>query len=271
MSPNRPDGPADASVGPANPARMYDYFLGGAANFANDRALAEQVLAVEPDAARIARANRAFLGRAVRFLVGEGIDQFLDLGSGVPTADNVHQVAHRANPGARVVYVDHEPVAAAYAAELVADEPLVATVEADLVDTTTVLARAAELLDLDRPVAVLCVAALHFVPDAVDPAAVVARYRDALAPGSHLVLSHGTEDGRPGVADRGSALYTRSTQPLVLRSRADVTVLLDGFTVLPPGIVFTPEWRTDGAAPTGPFADSPAGAGMYAAVGRLDA
>ncbi|WP_018332540.1 SAM-dependent methyltransferase [Actinomycetospora chiangmaiensis] len=265
-------GPADAAgqdVGPANAARMYDYYLGGSANFAVDRALADRAIAVRPALPAIARANRAFLNRVVAHLVGCGVDQFLDLGSGIPTVGNVHEVAARSTPDARVVYVDREPVAVAYAQELLRGHDRATVVHADLRDSDRVCRDAAELLDFSRPVALLAVAALHFLPDADDPAGVLARYRGALTPGSYLALSHGTGDHQPVGAGIGTALYQQSTSPITLRTHAEVTALFDGFQVLDPGVVFTSAWRPDLPGPHDRLAARPEQAGFYAGLARL--
>ena len=190
-------GVVDEGIGLANSARMYDYLLGGAQNFAVDREAVHAALARFPHLARSAQANRAFLRRVVRYCLTElGITQFLDLGSGVPTVGNVHEVAHALDPTARLVYVDHEPVAVAVARRLLADTHTVAVLQADLTDPATVLASAevADTLDLTAPVAVLVLSVLRFVPDTANPAGAIATYLDALAPGSALALSHISDD-----------------------------------------------------------------------------
>ena len=228
-------------------ARMYDYFLGGSHNFAADRELAEQALKVFPDAPYVVRANRAFLRRAVNLLCSLGIDQFLDLGSGIPTVGNVHEVAHAANPAARIVYVDSDPVAAAHSTALLDGHPLVRVLHADLREPQAVLGDAVVTshLDLSRPVAVLLVSVLPFIPDADDPAAIVAAYREATAPGSYLAISHGTNDYQPEAVGQVEGVYTRTTQPGVFRSRAEILALLPGYELLPPGLVDAIRWRPD--------------------------
>lgn len=232
-------------------ARMYDYFLGGSHNFAADREAAKAVEKVYPGMAGAARANRNFLRRAVHYLSGQGVDQFLDLGSGIPTAGNVHEIAQHTNPGARVAYVDVEPVVVAHSIALLADDPTATAVQADLREPRAVLdhPEVRALLDFDRPVAVLLSAALHFVPDRDHPHTVVAEYRDAVPSGSYLAISHGSLDGvsQAGVTsgERVQALYQRTDAQLVLRSRADVTCFFDGMDVVDPGVVLLPEWRPD--------------------------
>lgn len=248
----------------ANAARIYDYLLGGAHNFAVDRELAEQIRAANPDLPRQARANRAFLRRVVQWCTAQGIDQFLDLGSGVPTVGNVHEIAQRENPGARVAYVDFEPVAAQHSREITADLPAVSVTQADLRFPHEVLGAptVSDLLDLSRPVAVLAVAVLHFVQD--DVPAILAAYRDALAPGSVLAVNHVSADqDDPELAARLRAAaeqYRTSATPGTVRTRAEITAFLDGFEIVPPGLVDLVRWP----APTD---DEPIG--VYAAVGRL--
>ncbi len=253
---------------------MYDYFLGGSHNFAADRELAEQALSVFPDAPYVVRANRAFLRRAVTMLCGLGIDQFLDLGSGIPTVGNVHEVAHASNPAARIVYVDSDPVAAAHSAALLADEPLVQVLRADLRDPELVLREAAAngRLDLSRPVAVLLVSVLPFIPDADDPAGVVTVYRDGTVSGSYLAISHGTNDYQPEAVSEVEGLYTRTTQPGVFRSRAQILDLMPGYELVPPGLVDAILWRPE--APEGaddrpdPLGGDVTRYSLLAAVGR---
>ena len=228
-------------------ARMYDFFLGGSHNFAADRELAEQALRVFPDAPHVVRANRAFLRRAVALLCELGVDQFLDLGSGIPTVGNVHEVAHALNPAARIVYVDADPVAATHSEAILRDEALVRVLHADLRDPQPVLRGAAAdgHLDFSRPVAVLLVSVLPFIPDGDDPAAIVAAYRDATVPGSYLAVSHGTNDYQPETADEIEGVYTRTSQPGVFRSREQILAMMPGYELLPPGLTDAIRWRPD--------------------------
>jgi len=249
----------------ANAARIYDYFLGGAHNFASDRAQAAKIVAANPDMPRVCRLNRDFLGRAVRWCLAQGVDQFLDLGSGVPTVGNVHEIALRAQPGARVAYVDFEPVAVHHARELTAAFDGVTVTQADLRQPEVVLGDpgVAGLLDFDRPIAILAVAVLHFIDD--DLPAIFGRYRDALCPGSVLALNHGSADhDDPVLAESVRATergYRGSATPVVLRDRAQIRALLDGFELVPPGLVDPVHWPVPdpGAEPIG----------SYAAVGRI--
>jgi len=258
------------SVEQPSVARMYDYFLGGAHNFAVDRTAAQAAMRMYPAVAATARANRSFLGRAVRYLVGAGIDQFLDLGSGIPTVGNVHEIAQRVNPDCRVVYVDREPVAVAHSTRILADNPRAVAIETDLRQPEAVLDHPAlrELLDLSRPVAVLTVAVLHFVPDSDDPAGILATYRDAVASGSHLVISHGTAEGLPQTAvDAGEnvrKIYSTTTNPLTPRTHQQVVDLFAGFELVKPGVVRGMNWRPDPGKPEQPDP----WVSFYAGVGR---
>jgi SAM-dependent methyltransferase len=244
----------------ANVARVYDFLLGGSHNFEADRELARRMTAAAPEAPRVARANRAFLRRAVRELGRAGIRQFLDIGAGIPTVGNTHDVAV---PGSKVVYVDMDPVAVAHAQVLLADAPNTTAIQGDLrePDLLLAMAEATRLLDLDEPVAVLMLAVLPFVKDEERPAEAIAHLRDAVVPGSHLVISHGASD--TVTPDELQDLYAkRATSTMSLRTKAEVTAFLDGWEVLPPGVVWLPEWRPeDGAADL-------TEARMYGAMGR---
>ncbi|WP_433218657.1 SAM-dependent methyltransferase [Dactylosporangium sp. CS-047395] len=249
------------SVDPNRPsvARMYDHYLGGRHNFAVDRAVAERAVAMVPAIPRIARANRAFLHRAVRFAVERGVRQFLDIGSGIPTEGNVHEVARALDPQARVVYVDIDPTAVVHARQILDGDPHTAVVQADLHEAGAILGdpQVKALLDFARPICLLLVAMLHFVPDTPELRAALRAYHDALAPGSLLAASHATGDVGE-LAD----LYTRTGTPMVLRDRDELAALLDGWDLVPPGLVFSAEWRPD----TPP--DDPASYATLAAVGE---
>jgi hypothetical protein len=234
-----------------SPARMYDYFLGGSHNFAVDRRAAEAARRAYPRIAAGMRANRSFLRRVVRHLVASGIDQFLDLGSGIPTVGNVHEIAQRANPDARVVYVDNEAIAVAHSRSILEGNDRAIAIQADLRDPEAVLGnpQVRDLLDFTRPVAVLLVAVLHFVPDSDDPAGIVAAYRDAIPQGSYVAISHGSTEGLPVAASSGvggvTAVYDRSTNPITLRSREEIAALFAGLDVVEPGVVHVLRWRPD--------------------------
>ena len=259
--------PDDIDIERPAPARMYDYYLGGSHNFAADRALAEQAMGVWPDSPHIARANRAFLRRAVAHAVARGVDQFLDLGSGIPTSGNVHEVAAVLDPAARTVYVDNDPVAVAHSRTILASTPSAVVVHADLRDTDTVLAEARRSLDLTRPVAVLMFAVLHFVADEDGPADVVGAYRSATVPGSLLALTHATNDYQPERIEKMEQVYRGATAGLTGRSHERIMELLAGYDVIPPGLVSMIEWRPDPDAGPDPLGGDVRRYSAYAAVG----
>ena len=241
--------PSTVDVTRPSVARMYDYYLGGSHNFEADRAAAKQVEQIFPGIAHSAGANRSFLRRAVRHLVAQGVDQFLDLGSGIPTVGNVHEIAQQDNPDARVVYVDFEPVAVAHANALLADNPHAIALQADLRTPSKVLKGALEVLDPDRPVAVLIIAALHFVPDSDDPYGAAAEYMAAFPSGSYLAITHATHDNltpqEREEAKQVMAVYRNTDNAISVRSHAEVVRFFDGMDVLEPGVVPVNEWRPD--------------------------
>jgi SAM-dependent methyltransferase len=241
-----PAGPPEAD-GP-NIARVHDYLLGGSHNFDADKVAAAEVLARWPEARRTMVANRAFLGRAVRYLAAEaGIRQFLDVGSGIPTMDNVHAIAQQAAPDARVVYADIDEVAVLHSRAILAGNDQAVAIQADLRHPQAILNDPGlrGLLDLSRPAALLLVAILHFLPDGDDPAALVAGLRDALAPGSFVVISHGTTDGQPAHVAEGMEHYAQTTADFRSRSHAEVLRFFDGLELIEPGLVLVPRWRPD--------------------------
>ena len=261
--------PAHVDIETPSAARMYDYYLGGSHNFAADRELAEEYMRVLPDMPQIARAQRHVLHRAVRHLAAAGVDQFLDLGSGIPTAGNVHEVAAAANPDARVVYVDSDPVAFAHSASLLSGAARAAIIQADLRHPGAILdhPELAGLLDLSRPVAVLMIAVLHFVADEDDPARIVAEYRDATAPGSYLAITHATSDYQPQLARRAEAVYTRASHQIHYRSRQQIADMLTGYELLEPGLVDMIHWRPDPGGAPDPLGGDVTRYSGYAAVG----
>ena len=271
MTQHRPAwAPDEIEIERPSAARMYDFYLGGSHNFAADRQLAARTIEAWPDVANLCQANRAFLSRSVTHLASLGIDQYLDLGSGIPTAGNVHEVVHAINPRARVVYVDADPVAIAHSAAILEGVPGATSLYADLRNPATVLAssQVTEFLDLTRPVALLMFASLPFVPDQDDPAAIVASYRDATAPGSYLALSHGTSDYRPEAVRRVEDVYTQASHAMRLRSRADISAMMDGYELLEPGLVDVIHWRPDPQSAADPLGGDVARYSILAAVGR---
>jgi SAM-dependent methyltransferase len=258
--------PLDIDTDRPTAARIYDYLLGGSHNFAADRAVADQLIASIPEAPAMARANRDFLRRAVTYCVESGVKQFLDVGSGIPTLGNVHQVAQEIDPSSRVAYVDIDPIAVEHSRILLADNANAIAIQDDLRNPKlTANPQLGELFDFDQPVALLLVAVLHFVPEADHPQAVIARLSRRLAPGSLLVLSHGTEDGWAEDAERRYDLYERTATPAMSRTRAEVEALFAGFEMVEPGVVWAPEWHPDGMVES---ADRPSSTSVYVGVGR---
>ena len=243
----------DTSI--AHPARMYDYFLGGKDNFPADREAAERVIAAGIDTRAFARANRAFLGRAVSFLAEQGISQFLDIGTGIPAAGNTHEVAQRTDPAARVVYVDNDPIVLTHARALMAGHGQGATtvIQADLRDPAAILAhpQVQAAIDFDRPVGLVLVAVLHFVRDDEDPDGATKLLRDALPAGSCLVLSHGADGSTPSAprnerAEAITDLYRqRASSALTLRSKDRIAEFFGDFELVEPGLVSVSHWRPE--------------------------
>jgi hypothetical protein len=268
---------------PATAARIYDYFLGGTHNFPADREAAQAIAKMFPPISDLARANRAFLRRAVRFAAEAGVRQFLDIGSGIPTVGNVHDVAQSVIPDARVVYVDMDPVAVSESLDILENNPWATAIKGDLREPQHILThpQVGRLIDFNEPVALLLLAVLHFVPEDDVAVGAVDRLVAALAPGSYLVVSHASADGGvdPGNVDTAQDLYKRQTAtPFHLRSHDQVTAFFTRFELVEPGVVWLPQWRADltstGAgegelAQPDPFADDPAQSAGLAAVGRL--
>jgi hypothetical protein len=245
-------------------ARMYDYALGGSHNFAADREAAERVLQANPDGRFGMYANRAFLRRAVQFLVQSGVTQFLDIGSGIPTVGNVHEIAQTANPQSKVVYVDIDPVAVIHSQQLLAGNPRATAIQADIRQPDRILDHPdlQALLDLAQPVALLMLCILHFIPDAQDPVGLVGRYRDRLAPGSYLAVSHVTGDDDPENHLTAMNVYSQVMTQVNLRTRMQVAALFAGFDLVEPGLVFVSRWRPD------PGDDTTTALYYYSGVGR---
>ncbi|MGW1725811.1 SAM-dependent methyltransferase [Streptomyces sp. NPDC002306] len=234
-----------------HPARIYDYLLGGKDNYEVDAQAGEALAAAAPEVRAGLRANRAFLRRAVRHVVGSGVRQILDVGTGLPTSPNVHEIAHELAPDVRVAYVDNDPIVKAHADALLSRSGTTSIVLADLRDPRAVVDHpdVRRVIDFDEPVALLLVAVVHFLTDAENPGQIVATLREALPPGSFLVLSHATSD----FADRSAAqaVYKRATATLNLRTRAEVERFFDGFELVEPGLAQVPFWRPDGPPPAG--------------------
>jgi hypothetical protein len=262
--------PSEIDTSRPHPARLYDYYLGGKDNYEVDREAAAEVLRIAPEARDMARANRTFLQRAVRFLAGEaGIRQFIDIGTGIPAADSVHEVAQKIEPGVRVVYVDNDPIVHVHASALLTGHGGTGIVLADLRNTAEILShpKTRELIDFAEPVGLLLIAIVHFLADDEAPAQIVAALRDALPRGSYLALSHGTADFHDqAVADAVTAVYQRATAPFVLRDYRQVAALFDGWDVIEPGVVQVPLWRPDR---TPPRLRDLATIGIYGGVGHL--
>lgn len=248
-------------------ARCYDFYLGGAHNFAVDRELGRKVLEVVPNVREIALHNRAFLRRAVRYCLDQGIRQFLDIGSGIPTAGNVHEIVHAVDPQARVVYVDNEPVAVTHSRTILAGNDNTAIVQADLrkVDDVLDAPETRGLLDFSQPIAVMMVALVHFVPDNDQPREVIRRYHQRLPSGSMLGFSHVTGDDYPEGTKGLVNLYENSTNPVTLRTKGEVAELVSDFELVEPGVVYVPEWHPD--APEDAM-ERPEESIVYGLVGR---
>ena len=253
-------GSAGLNTSVPNVARIYDYILGGKDNFAADRRAAQQLLAALPDIAGVVRDNRSFIGRVVRFLAGEaGIRQFLDLGAGLPTQSCVHEMAQAIAPDARVVYVDNDPVVCSHGQALLGQRDTVGVALGDLRRPAEILRHPAVLakLDFSQPVGVLCVCALHFVPDEEKPHQIIAEYRDHLAPGSYLALTHGItaptpEDDPDGVVQSVTNIYQNASAQIHVRPTKEIERFFDGFEIIEPGVLWTADWRPDpGTRPAG--------------------
>jgi hypothetical protein len=260
-------GPVPAGVDRDKPsqARVYDVHLGGRHNFEADRRVAAQVTARMPELPTVLRANRDFLRRSVQHLVDQGVRQFLDLGSGIPTNGNVHDVAQRANAECRVLYVDNDPVAVAHSQEILAGNPWASAIQGDLTQPDEILRNRElrDLLDLRQPVAVLMVAVLHFQPDTERCAEIVRGYTKAIAPGSYLVISHATAGKRAPSRVRDAAeVFSSNIGGFYLRDRDEVAQLFGGLTLIDPGLVNMTEWHPEPHNPLPPSDQNPGWAGV---------
>lgn len=230
-------------------ARIYDYMLGGSHHFEPDRLVAEQILSVFPQARVAAQVNRGFLRRAVRFMIENGIQQFLDIGSGIPATGNVHEVAQAQCPAARILYVDIDPVAVAHGAQILADNDRAAMIQGDLRKLQEIFdhAEAGRLLDLSQPLGLICGAVFHFFPDEAEVRSILNRLRQRMATSSQLALSHSTLDGIPlEVTQSAERLYASFKSPLRHRSRIEVEALFEGLDLVEPGVVYSASWHPDG-------------------------
>jgi hypothetical protein len=248
----RPDwAPASIDLDVPSSARVWDYFLGGSHNFAADRRVAEAAVAMKPDMPELARQVRMFLHRSVRAIAGAGVSQFLDIGSGIPTVGPVHAVAREFQPRAKVVYVDHDPVAVAHGQAMLADDPDALFVPGDLRTPMAILddPRVRGLIDFGQPVGLLLCGVLHFVSGEDDPAGIAAALREVLAPGSFLALQHATVDEQPRETIEMLRMWNaNSPEPMYWRTREEIMGLMTGFEVQEPGVVFLPCWRPEPGA-----------------------
>ena len=232
-----------------NVARMYDYMLGGKENYASDRAAVAKLIEMAPGVPVAARLNREFVGRAVRFVASAGVTQFLDVGAGLPTQNSVHQVAQEAAPDAAVAYVDNDPVVLTHSRALLDGQARVEVVAGDVRDPAAIVGdpRVRALIDFSRPVCVLLLALMHFIPDAEDPASLVAAFAEAIVPGSYLIVSHATAHGAPpqvaAYSKDAERVYDQATAQVTLRDPDEVSALLSPFTLLEPGLVHVSQWR----------------------------
>jgi O-methyltransferase involved in polyketide biosynthesis len=238
--------PLDTTI--PHPARIYDYWLGGKDNYEADRKAAEQVITTQPSILATVRANRAFLRRAVQYLAGEvGIRQFLDIGTGLPTNENTHQIAQAITPESRIVYVDNDPIVLAHARALLTTtaEGATAYIQADARDTDTILREACQTLDLSQPVAVMMLGLLHYIPDADGPLQIVSRLMDGVAPGSYLAISEATRDIDTDSITESAARFNaqRVAAPFTPRTRAEIARYFSGMDLVAPGLVPLPQWR----------------------------
>ncbi|MGW7267738.1 SAM-dependent methyltransferase [Streptomyces sp. NPDC054842] len=254
--------PPQIDTSRAHPARVYDWLLGGKDNYPVDEAVGEKL---PPEARDAARQNRQFMHRAAAWLAGEGIDQFLDIGTGIPTEPNLHQIVQRLVPTARIVYTDNDPIVLRHAEALLISHREGATdyIQADVREPAAILERARAVLDFDRPIALSLIALMHFIPDEQDAHGIVRNLVSTLPSGSHLVLSHAASDIYPELAEQVTAEYAKAGIQLGFRSRAQVGRFFDGLELVEPGLVTAPEWFRTAPAP------EPEGSAIYAGVARI--
>lgn len=264
---DRPEwAPPDVDISKPSAARVWDYFLDGAHNFVVDRQVAAEAIRFKPDLPELARAVRVFLRRSVRVMAQAGIEQFIDVGAGLPTVGNVHEVAANVNPRARVVYIDRDPVAVAHARAILTGNDQVAAVAGDVREPAAFLdaPEVSRLIDFDRPVGLLLCAVLHFIGDDADPASCVATLTDRLVPGSYLMIQHATHDAQPANTIQMLEYWnSQSPEPMTWRTHAEIAAFFHGFTLIEPGLVELTGWLNDE-----PSGADPARFASYAGIGR---
>ncbi|AVH60729.1 MULTISPECIES: SAM-dependent methyltransferase [Streptomyces] len=261
MTPDIPS-PLRFTTDTAHPARVYDWLLGGKDNYPVDEAVGEKL---PPEARDAARQNRQFMHRAAAWLAAQGTDQFLDIGTGIPTRPNLHQIVQQITPTAKVVYTDNDPIVLRHAEALLISDPEGVTdyIEADVRQPDSILERARAVLDFNRPIALSLIALMHFITDEQDAHGIVRSLVATLPPGSHLVLSHAASDLYPELAEQVTAEYAKGGIRLGFRTRPEVTRFFDGLDLLDPGLVTAPEWFKTAPAP------APEGSGIYTGVARI--
>jgi hypothetical protein len=261
MTTDTPDSP-QIDTSKAHPARVYDWLLGGKDNYPVDEAVGSKL---PPEAHDGARQNRQFMHRAAAWLAGQGIDQFLDIGTGIPTEPNLHQIVQAITPDAKIVYADNDPIVLRHAEALLVSGPegLTDYIQADVRRPAEIVEHARHVLDFDRPLALSLIALMHFLPDEMNAHGIVRNLVDTLPSGSYLVLSHASSDVFPELSDQVTAEYARGGITLGFRSRPEVLRFFDGLELVDPGLVTATEWFKDTEAP------EPEGSGIYAAVARV--
>jgi SAM-dependent methyltransferase len=265
---DRPDwAPEGIDIATPSIARSYDYLLSGSHNFAVDREYTRKIMAVLPDARLVARANRAFMHRAVRFMLAAGIRQFLDIGSGIPTVGNTHEIAQQVAPDTHVVYVDIDPVAVAHSRQILAGNDRATIIHEDLRRPEEIINHpdAIRLLDFGQPIGLLLVAILHAIPDENRPADLVASLRETLRPGSYVAIAHASDDSQPDEVGEVARLTKQTTTPVTMRSRPQIEGFFAGFDLVEPGVVWAPLWRPESPDEVD---DQPERSSNFVGVGR---
>ncbi len=262
--------PEEVLLDRPNVARLWEYFLGGGHNFAIDREAAERVIGLYPDLPLVAQVTRAFLGRVVRYLLSQGIDQFLDVGAGIPTASSVHEIAQRQSESARVVYVDNDPVAVAHSQAILRGTDNALAIQADARNPEEIVSHpeAQRILDWSRPIGILAIAMLHFVPEDDEALRIVRVLRDATVSGSYLAITHAAYDSvEQGAVGEVERVYDRTSAPFHFRSESGIRRLFENYEVIEPGVVYVPLWRPETQEDL--LLDQPARTSAYAGLGRM--